>query len=36
MLTELRDIRTNMAQYVDRLGRLEKTLRSKLKDEAGG
>jgi transcriptional regulator with XRE-family HTH domain len=35
MLTEIRDIRTHMAQYVDRLGRLEKTLRSKLKDEAG-
>jgi transcriptional regulator with XRE-family HTH domain len=35
MLTELRDIRTHMTQYVDRLGRLEKTLRSKLKDEAG-
>lgn len=35
MLTEIRDIRTHLVQYTDRLGRLEKTLRAKLKDEAG-
>ena len=35
MLTEIRDIRTHLAQYTDRLGRLEKSLRAKLKDEAG-
>ncbi|MFO7770763.1 helix-turn-helix transcriptional regulator [Roseovarius gahaiensis] len=36
MLTEIRDIRTHLIQYTDRLGRLEKSLRSKLKDEASG
>ncbi|MCZ0812049.1 MAG: helix-turn-helix domain-containing protein [Pseudomonadota bacterium] len=35
MLTEIRDIRTHLVQYTDRLGRLEKSLRAKLKDEAG-
>ncbi|GGO51298.1 Helix-turn-helix [Roseovarius pacificus] len=35
MLTEIRDIRTHLAQYTDRLGRLEKSLRAKLRDEAG-
>ena len=34
MLTEIRDIRAQMALSTDRLGRLEKSLRSKLREEA--
>jgi transcriptional regulator with XRE-family HTH domain len=34
MLTEIREIRASLTQYTDRLGRLEKNLRAKLKDEA--
>ncbi|WP_397544716.1 helix-turn-helix domain-containing protein [Roseovarius salis] len=35
LLTEIRDIRAQLALSADRLGRLEKALRSKLKEEAG-
>ncbi len=35
MLTEIRDIRAQMTRSTDRLGRLEKTLRAKLREEAG-
>lgn len=35
MLTEIRDIRAQMTRATDRLGRLEKTLRAKLREEAG-
>ncbi|MBE0454174.1 helix-turn-helix domain-containing protein [Roseovarius autotrophicus] len=35
MLTEMRDIRTRLVTSTDRLARLEKTLRAKLKEEAG-
>lgn len=35
MLTEIRDIRTQLIRSTDRLGRLEKTLRAKLREEAG-
>jgi len=34
MLTEIRDIRAQVALSADRLGRLEKALRAKLKEEA--
>ncbi|MEI4233060.1 helix-turn-helix domain-containing protein [Roseovarius sp. D22-M7] len=34
MLTEIRDIRAQMALSTDRLGRLEKNLRAKLREEA--
>lgn len=34
MLTEIRDIRTQLIRSTDRLGRLEKTLRAKLREEA--
>ncbi|MFO7759960.1 MAG: helix-turn-helix transcriptional regulator [Roseovarius sp.] len=34
MLTEIRDIRAQMALSTDRLGRLEKSLRAKLREEA--
>jgi hypothetical protein len=34
MLTEIRDIRAQMALSTDRLARLEKTLRAKLREEA--
>ncbi len=33
LLTEIRDMRTNMRLQADRLGRLEKALRSRLKEE---
>ncbi|WP_297772153.1 helix-turn-helix transcriptional regulator [uncultured Roseovarius sp.] len=35
MLTEIRDIRTQLTRSTDRLARLEKTLRAKLREEAG-
>ncbi len=35
MLTEIRDIRAQLSLSTDRLGRLEKNLRSKLREEAG-
>ncbi|WP_101067329.1 helix-turn-helix domain-containing protein [Roseovarius salinarum] len=35
MLTEIRDVKTQLAQAADRLGLLEKNLRMTLKDEAG-
>jgi len=34
MLTDIRDIRAHVLQSADRLGRLEKALRSRLKEEA--
>lgn len=34
MLTEIRDIRAQLALSTDRLGRLEKTLRARLKEQA--
>ena len=34
ILTEIRDLRTQMTASADRLGRLEKALRSQLRDEA--
>jgi len=34
LLTEIRDIRAQLARSADRLGRLEKTLRQQLKEEA--
>ena len=34
LLTEIRDIRAQLLRATDRLGRLEKTLRQQLKDEA--
>lgn len=34
MLTEIRDLRTQLARSADRLGRLEKALRTQLKEEA--
>jgi hypothetical protein len=34
MLTEIRDIRAQMALSTDRLGRLEKSLSAKLREEA--
>lgn len=34
LLTEIRDIRAQLALSADRLGRLEKSLRAKLKEEA--
>src|SRR6056297_3708277 len=35
MLTEIRDLRAQLALSADRLGRLEKSLRTTLKEEAG-
>ncbi|MFB9149579.1 helix-turn-helix domain-containing protein [Roseovarius ramblicola] len=35
LLTEIRDIRTQIAYSTDRLGRLEKTLRARLMEQAG-
>ncbi|SEL23042.1 Helix-turn-helix [Roseovarius azorensis] len=35
MLTEIRDIRAQLALSTDRLGRLEKTLRARLREQAG-
>ena len=35
LLTEIRDIRTQFAYSTDRLGRLEKTLRARLMEQAG-
>lgn len=35
LLTEIRDIRTQLVYSTDRLARLEKTLRAKLMEEAG-
>jgi transcriptional regulator with XRE-family HTH domain len=35
MLTEIRDIRAQLAFSTDRLGRIEKSLRAKLREEAG-
>lgn len=35
LLTEIRDIRTQLVYSTDRLARLEKTLRAKLREEAG-
>ncbi|MGX0878239.1 transcriptional regulator with XRE-family HTH domain [Roseovarius sp. MBR-154] len=35
MLTEIRDIRAQLTFSTDRLGRIEKTLRAKLRQEAG-
>ncbi|MDT8327337.1 MAG: helix-turn-helix domain-containing protein [Roseovarius sp.] len=35
MLTEIRDIRAQLSLSTDRLGRLEKNLRTKLREEAG-
>ena len=34
MLTEIRDIRAQLALSTDRLGRLEKTLRARLREQA--
>ncbi|GAW36014.1 HTH-type transcriptional regulator ImmR [Roseovarius sp. A-2] len=35
MLTEIRDIRAQLIYSTDRLGRIEKSLRAKLREEAG-
>ena len=35
LLTEIRDIRTQIAYSIDRLARLEKTLRARLMEQAG-
>jgi len=35
LLTEIRDIRTQIAYSIDRLARLEKTLRARLREQAG-
>jgi hypothetical protein len=35
MLTEIRDIRAQLTFSTDRLGRIEKSLRAKLREEAG-